>query len=121
MKRFRKRLQKKLKSQSGETLSEVLIAVLVSTLGITLLAGMITSSTDIITRSKANFNNYIEEENELVEQLSGKNGKVIIQGINLATDYYAGGQTQIPVNYFSNEVGTDEEGNAKVIYTYKVK
>ena len=121
MKRLRKLICSKLKSQSGESLSEVLIAVLVSTLGLTLLAGMITSSVKIIQSSKKNFNVYMDEENKLVEQLEGLEGNIYIEGLVLSDEFKKDNDSQIPVYYFTNILVAEDASNAKIIYTYKAK
>ena len=62
------RIKKKLKSKSGETIAEVLVALLISSLGLVLLASMISSSYNLITKSRSMIEDYVNSENRLVEQ-----------------------------------------------------
>lgn len=61
-------IKSKLNNKSGESITEVLVALLISSLGLLLLAGMITSTNRIVSRSKEATRNYIEQNNALVEQ-----------------------------------------------------
>ena len=68
----------KLKSQLGESIAEVLIALLISSLGMLLLASMIATSARLISKSKDRINQYVEAENNLVEQTGGVSGTITI-------------------------------------------
>ena len=57
-------IKKKIKSRSGETIAEVLIAFLISVLGLTMLAGMIVSSTRIIDNGRKAMEQYYDGEVE---------------------------------------------------------
>lgn len=104
---------RKIKSRKGESLAEVLIALLVSVLGLVLLASMITTSVNIVTKSKKSMEEYITAENNLISQsgTSGE-GKIVIEGGKKLTSDLS---DKVPVNYYSNDL----EGN-RTIYTYKV-
>lgn len=62
-----KRIVKKIKNNKGESIAETLIALLVSALGIMLLAGMIQTSSKLITNSNDRISKYVEQENAIVE------------------------------------------------------
>ena len=118
------KLVKKLKSQVGESLGETLIALLISVLGITLLAMMIQTSSNLIKKGNEQFIGYIEKDIALVEQDTNTlNGTVQITSATDATKYYyidkntttAGASAEYNVNYFKNEAN-----NIKVI-SYKAK
>lgn len=56
------KMMKKLKSQVGETLAEVLIAMLISTIGLLMLAVMISSASNSITKSRNLLETYYSSE-----------------------------------------------------------
>jgi len=60
-----KKMMQKLRSRAGESISEVLIAMLVSALGLAMLAGVITTSTRIITKSRETAKTFTQSENAL--------------------------------------------------------
>lgn len=53
-----KKTLEKVKSSVGETISEVLIALLISSVGLIMLAGMISASGNVISRSRTVLENY---------------------------------------------------------------
>lgn len=61
-------VSKKLKGQSGETLTETLVALLIAALALTMLAGMISSTTRIVTQSKTTMKSYYDKNNMIAEQ-----------------------------------------------------
>lgn len=104
---------RKIKSRKGESLAEVLIALLVSVLGLVLLASMITTSVNIVTKSKKSMKEYNDAEKNLISQSgSSGTGKIVIEGGKKLTSDLS---DQVTVNYYSNDL----EGN-RTIYTYKV-
>lgn len=60
-----KQIRKKLQSRIGESLAETLVAVLVIALALTMLAGMITATANMVTRSKETMNTYYEANAKL--------------------------------------------------------
>lgn len=60
-----KQIRKKLQSRIGESLAETLVAVLVIALALTMLAGMITATANMVTRSKETMNTYYEANTKL--------------------------------------------------------
>lgn len=76
---MREKLKRKLRSRSGETIAEVLIALLVSTIALVLLAGMLTSSTNIILRSTRAITSYYEASNDKLV-LQPENQKLDVDG-----------------------------------------
>ena len=75
------KMMQKLRSRAGESISEVLIAMLVSALGLAMLAGVITTSTRIITKSRETVKTYTQAENALeshdADSLEAKSGTVV--------------------------------------------
>ena len=88
----------------------MLVALLISTLGIVLLAGMINSSMNMVTKSKDKIQDYVNAENVLAEQsASGTDGTV-----ELDVELYDGCGTNISVEYYDNS-----ENNS--VSAFKVK
>ena len=65
---------KKLRGGRGESIAEALIALLISSVGLMMLAGMITSSVRMITRSKAVLHSYYERSTVLETRGAGYDG-----------------------------------------------
>ena len=63
-----KRIIKKIKSQAGETIAEVLVALLISSVALVMLAGMIASTTSMVTQSKSKMEKYYEANEKLETQ-----------------------------------------------------
>ena len=61
-------IRKRLHSRAGETITEVLVSVLIAALGMTLLAGMISAASKMITNSKKSTETYVSAENILATQ-----------------------------------------------------
>ena len=61
-------IRKRLRSRVGETITEVLVSVLIAALGMTLLAGMISAASKMITDSKKSTETYVNAENILATQ-----------------------------------------------------
>ena len=70
-----KSMIKKLKKHAGETISEVLIALLISTIGLLMLATMISSSGNSISKSRVLLEKYYstEAETDKTAQITVKN------------------------------------------------
>lgn len=64
LKHIHRRIHRKLSSRSGETIGEVLAATVVVSLGAILLATMVSSSRNIITRSGEAYKDYMDRRNE---------------------------------------------------------
>lgn len=62
-----KRLIKKLNSQSGESIAETLFAVLVAAIALTMLAGMITATANMVKTSEDKMDTYYTESRKLEE------------------------------------------------------
>jgi hypothetical protein len=100
------KLKKKLNSRSGESLTETLVALLISALALVMLAGAITASMRVITRSREKLDEYYNA-NESVVAGGTQPGKVSIS--------VAGIQSKDYDVYFSTN---DEFSNTPVI-SYK--
>lgn len=100
---------KKLQSKRGESLAEVLVALLVSTAGIMMLAGMITSATNMISKSRNAMNDYYERNNYLETHTNGSgisvgSGTVFLK--DSAGDTGDGNKIA-DVSYYINEQGNE--------------
>ena len=60
-------LIKKLNSQSGESIAETLFAVLVAAIALTMLAGMITATANMVKTSEDKMDKYYTESRKLEE------------------------------------------------------
>ena len=83
------RIRSKLGSRAGESISETLVALLISALALVMLAGVITTSTRIVTSSRESMNNYYDACNAMVDpdsstdedtEIETGTGKVTIKG-----------------------------------------
>lgn len=83
--KMKKSLRNKLQSETGESIAEVLVALLISAIALMMLAGMITSSTNTVTRSRTAMNTYIEEGNRIVERSGTYAGGTVSLQINNKT------------------------------------
>ncbi len=70
MKRM-KRLLAKLCSRRGESIAEALIGLLIAALALTLLAGMIGTSSHMVLKSEADMSEYISGQNALNSRSGG--------------------------------------------------
>lgn len=66
------RLRAKLQSRAGESISETLVAMLVAALALTMLAGAITTSRDIIMRTRERLDVYYTAANQLAAHQTGE-------------------------------------------------
>lgn len=121
MKKIIQKITNKIRKQNGESLAEVLVALLVSLLGLVLLASMITSSVNIVTKSRDGMEKYVEKENTLVEQGSSeeKPGTLSINAEGGAPYALTGSvRGDVAVVYYSNSPG--EEQGSRTVYTYHI-
>ena len=96
----------KLQSRVGETLAEVLIALLVSTLALMILAGMISSTTNVVKASEQKMDEYYAENRKL-EDFSGGGSATVT--ITIGTH-----AVEVPVVYEQN----DKLGN-RIVTAYR--
>lgn len=99
-------MMNKLQSRAGETLAEVLIALLVSTLALMILAGMISSTTNVVKASKQKMDEYYAENRKL-EDFSGGGSATVT--ITIGTH-----AVEVPVVYEQN----DKMGN-RIVTAYR--
>ena len=100
---MKNKLIRKIKSRAGESLAEVLIAVLIIAVSAMLLAGMISSTLSIVTRSEAAYEEYYQE-NEKLETFSGSTPSTVT--VKLTVNDGSGGTyniDDISVNCAKNE------------------
>ena len=77
-----KRLIKKLNSQSGESIAETLFAVLVAAIALTMLAGMITATANMVKKSEDKMDTYYTESRKLEEIGAGSELSLSITGVD---------------------------------------
>ncbi len=106
MKRM-KRIFTRLRARRGESIAEALIGLLIAALALTLLAGMIGSSSRIIRTGEQAMSEYVDGQNALNARTSGSPGSVALNvdgGIpNRLTD--GGSSGSIPVDVYSIQAG----------------
>lgn len=103
------KMRKKLNSQAGETITEVLVSLLIAALALTMLAGMISSTVSLVTRSKETMNRYYEGNAKLEQHSDGEPATVTIKSTN-------GEVMETPgIILYENPVFKSEE---KTIYAY---
>ena len=102
-------LKSKLKSESGESLPEVLVATLIMALGMTLFAGMTTSSFRIIKRAETTFKAYADGKNSLEEAdlaSEEQNGNMTLTygpNANMYVNAIPGQKLNLPIAYAEAE------------------
>lgn len=69
----------RLKSTRGESIAETLISVLIATTALTMLAGMITASARMITRSRTLMQDYYEKNLPLEEKGGSADGTMTMR------------------------------------------
>ena len=106
-----KKMLRKLKSKAGETIGETLVALLIASFALLMLAGAISTSTGIITRSSDKIDNYFEKANSsLVEMKDAASGNVVIK------EKTGSVRMNVPVTY-----GTNDDLGDKPVISFKVK
>ena len=71
------RLIKKLGSSSGETIAETLVSLLIAALALTMLAGAMSSSFRMVTKSRNKLNEYNEKTESMVKMDGAENSGAI--------------------------------------------
>ena len=106
---------RKIRSTYGESLAETLIALLIAVLGLTILAGMVHSSTKIILSSNKVIQEYAKTENMLAQKAgSGDSGSVsiIVNGHPekplVLTPDSEDTETNITVSYYEGKMSSYE-------------
>ena len=81
-----KKLKKKLKSLSGETLTETLAALLIAALALTMLAGAISASSNVINKSRDRLEKYYEANEEPSGVVQRTTGTSVENGITITAE-----------------------------------
>ncbi len=76
MKKIKERIAAKLGSGAGESLAEVLIALLIAALALTMLASVISTTSRIITQTKAKMETYYQKNDEVAAQVGTPTNKL---------------------------------------------
>lgn len=112
-----------IKNKKGESIAETLVALLIAALGILLLASMIMSSSNIISRSKTAIDEYVNAENKLVSDMANRTdakgkgsitmktqtGQVKLSEIDSSgkVDYYVNEKADNVIAYMKSSGGTN--------------
>ncbi len=110
MKNLQLKLAAKLKNNAGESLAEVLIALLIAALALTMLASVISSAGNILTRSQKVLDEYYEANEALANQEIDETNTMKIQlsldaktvGIEAGELYLLSEDTTTEVCWFEN-------------------
>lgn len=98
------KLKNKLRSQAGESIAEVLVSLLIAALSLMLLAGMISATFDMVTRSRETVKTYVQANNTLVEQSgTGAAGSVSFTAGGSALTLTEGSTGSVNVSCFTND------------------
>ncbi len=98
-----KKIMIKLNSRTGESISETLISLLIAALALVMLAGAVSSSSDMIMKSKEKMNSYYsanEASNGIVKMTKGTGstgGIIITDSSSVISDQ------SYNIEYFKNE------------------
>ena len=99
-------IRKILQNEKGESITETLVSTLIASLALVLLAGMLTSSVNVIKKSKTAMSSYYESLNQMVRMEEPVSMTVIVTN-------EAGNSVDVDVNgYFSDE----NAGKSVVLY-----
>lgn len=116
MKALLMKANKKLGGQLGETIGETLVALLISALALTMLAGAITASGNVVMTGRRKLNRYYAERDVVMLMNSGSvtptSGQMVITE---STDSPAHSQRQDVLLYKSDETFGDKQ-----IAAYKI-
>ena len=88
-----KRMRRRLGSKAGESFTEVLAALMISAIALMLLAGMITSASNMVTRSTDKIQSYVAAEAAMIE----KSGTGISCNVTFKKDSGIEGGTATPL------------------------
>ena len=111
----KKSMLRKLKSRKGETISETLVSLLISSLALTMLAGAITASANLVEKSRTKMDSYYaasEVENGVIKMSGGGTEGTVTIKDSAASDGLDA-QTYTIV-YYENE-----EFTRYPVYSYK--
>ena len=108
-----KKIKEKLRSAAGETLAETLIALLVASFALMLLAGMISSTTNLVTSSREKMNSYYEANTALEEPAANEATLTITVGEGDSAHTLA----PVPVSYAQNPTF----GEKKTVTAFRYK
>lgn len=115
LKRISGAAMKKLRARAGETLAETLIAVLIAAVAVLMLAGMLSTSADMVHKSEAAFNDYYTANNALSTQSgTGATGKALLRDENDNSVYLVGSADANVLFYVNNKAP-----NSTPVISYK--
>ena len=66
-----KQMTKKLRSRAGESIGETLVALLISALALMMLAGAVSTATNVVMKSKTTMSEYYQKDNQLANASGG--------------------------------------------------
>lgn len=111
---MRNKIKRKLNSRAGESISETLVSLLIASLALVMLAGTLTASSGMITKSRAKMKAYYdanEDKTGIVKMLEGGNSTNITIADNSGSCKFS---QSCKVTYFKNT-----EFGSKVVIAYK--
>ena len=106
------KITNKLNSQSGETIGETLVATLIAALALVMLAGAVSSGSNIILESKDKMNEYYEANND-ISSGGGTSSSLVVslkqeEEVGLE-EVYLTDASPLSVNAFSNSIFSNTE------------
>lgn len=93
----------RLRNTAGESIAETLIALLISSLALIMLAGAVSTATDIVKRSKTTMSAYYDADSALTNVAEGSGSITVTLAETNAPEETAVSQ-EITVSYASNAV-----------------
>ncbi len=101
------KLKKKLRSQSGESLAETLVSLLIAALALIMLAGAMSASSGVITKSRDKLDSYYStnEEASGVVKMAGDNGTTVSGGVTITDSETANtiANQSFKITYYKND------------------
>lgn len=73
------KVKKKFSSCSGETIAETLVSLLIAALALTMLAGAMSSSLKMVTKSRNKLRDYNEKNEAMAKIAGGRTGTITIE------------------------------------------
>ncbi len=107
------KIRNKLNSQSGETIGETLVATLIAALALVMLAGAVSSGSNIILESKDKMNEYYDAINDISSGVGTSTSLTVSlkqkEEVGLEEEVYLTDASPLSVNAFSNSIFSNTE------------
>lgn len=105
MESFITRIKERLCSQKGESIGETLVSLLIAALALVMLAGAMTSASNIIISSRNKLESYYDANESLAKRESGT---PMVNTLKLEDTSGAVSSQTITVSYYQNTVFSDK-------------